>query len=117
MPANVAALLASRAEAHSESPDKSVHTWNIITQTLCLVSMTIFFLLRVYSRVFLLNGFHGEDCESSWIPVEITIYQLADSLYRDLPGRLGKTLCHLKIKECFLQKLTGFWEWPIRQSH
>ncbi|KAL2010670.1 hypothetical protein VTN00DRAFT_6477 [Thermoascus crustaceus] len=70
MPANVAALLASRAaEPASDGPDRTVHIWNIITQTLCLVFMTIFFILRVYARVNILNGFVGEDwtCLGAWI--------------------------------------------------
>lgn len=38
--------------------------WNYATQSLCIGGMTIFFALRVYTRMFILNGFTKEDCES-----------------------------------------------------
>lgn len=95
MPANVAALLASRAaEPASDGPDRTVHIWNIITQTLCLVFMTIFFVLRVYARVNILNGFVGEDCKSSSRKYIIRLL----ILYRDLSWSLGKTLWYAKNK-------------------
>lgn len=43
--------------------DLSVHRWNIATQSLCIILMTIFFALRVYARNFILKGFSMEDCE------------------------------------------------------
>lgn len=43
--------------------DFTVHRWNIATQSLCLILMTIFFALRVYARNFILKGFSMEDCE------------------------------------------------------
>ncbi|RJE17051.1 hypothetical protein PHISCL_10612, partial [Aspergillus sclerotialis] len=41
--------------------DDTVYKWNIATQTLCIVFMTLFFGLRVYARSFVLNGFSIED--------------------------------------------------------
>lgn len=52
----------SRA-AGDGSVDKSVQKWNTATQALCISAMTIFFGLRVYTRLFILNGFTKEDCE------------------------------------------------------
>lgn len=45
------------------SVDRSVQKWNTATQALCISAMTIFFGLRVYTRLFILNGFTKEDCE------------------------------------------------------
>lgn len=43
--------------------DRTVQKWNTATQSLCIAAMTLFFLMRAYTRVFLLNGFNKEDCE------------------------------------------------------
>lgn len=42
----------------------SVQTINYATQSICMVFMTIFFGLRVFSRLKILNGFTIEDCKS-----------------------------------------------------
>lgn len=42
--------------------DRSVQTWDYVCQSLCIVGMTVCFGLRVYTRVFVLNGFNKEDC-------------------------------------------------------
>lgn len=64
----MAALLAKRMSPaaiteEEHSSDTSLHQWNIATQTLCIVFMTLFFGLRVYSRKFVLRVFGAEDCE------------------------------------------------------
>lgn len=43
--------------------DSSVQKWNYACQSLCIIAMTLFFGLRVYTRLFILNGFGKEDCE------------------------------------------------------
>jgi len=43
--------------------DHAVQTWDYVTQSLCIIMMTLFFGLRLYTRVFVLNGFNKEDCE------------------------------------------------------
>lgn len=43
--------------------DDSVQKWNYACQSLCIITMTLFFGLRVYTRLFILNGFGKEDCE------------------------------------------------------
>ncbi|PLN75303.1 hypothetical protein BDW42DRAFT_41933 [Aspergillus taichungensis] len=50
------------------SPDRSMQKWNYATQSLCIGGMTIFFSLRVYTRMFILNGFTKEDwiCFGAW---------------------------------------------------
>lgn len=50
-------------DGDDKSFDTSVHRWNIATQSLCIIFMTVFFGLRVLARNFLLNGFSIEDCE------------------------------------------------------
>lgn len=42
-----------------------MQTWNTITQSLCIAAMTVFFALRAYTRLSLLNGFWKEDCASA----------------------------------------------------
>ncbi|CAI7604488.1 unnamed protein product [Penicillium manginii] len=41
--------------------DRSVQKWNYACQSLCIITMTLFFGLRVYTRQFILNGFGKED--------------------------------------------------------
>ncbi|KAJ5166658.1 uncharacterized protein N7482_005439 [Penicillium canariense] len=50
------------------SIDRSVQSWNYACQSLCIIGMTVFFGLRVYTRCFLLNGFGKEDwaCVVAW---------------------------------------------------
>jgi hypothetical protein len=45
------------------SIDRSVQNWNYACQSLCIIAMTVFFGLRMYTRVFILSGFGKEDCE------------------------------------------------------
>ncbi|RHZ53964.1 putative integral membrane protein [Aspergillus thermomutatus] len=51
-----------------DSVDKTTQNWNTATQTLCIVAMTFFFGLRVYTRRFILHGFGKEDwtCMGAW---------------------------------------------------
>lgn len=56
-----------------DSPDTSLHQWNIATQTLCIVFMTLFFGLRVYSRKFVLSGFGPEDCKWTMFPLGLEV--------------------------------------------
>lgn len=46
----------------------SVQKWNYACQSLCIITMTLFFGLRVYTRLFILNGFGKEDwaCMAAW---------------------------------------------------
>ncbi|KAJ5384451.1 hypothetical protein N7517_002362 [Penicillium concentricum] len=50
------------------SIDRSVQQWNYACQSLCIIGMTAFFGLRVYTRLFILNGFGKEDwtCTVAW---------------------------------------------------
>jgi hypothetical protein len=50
-------------DARDASIDRSVQTWNYACQSLCIIGMTLFFGLRVYTRCFILSGFGKEDCE------------------------------------------------------
>jgi hypothetical protein len=50
-------------DARDASIDRSVQTWNYVCQSLCIIGMTLFFGLRVYTRCFILSGFGKEDCE------------------------------------------------------
>lgn len=45
------------------SIDRSVQQWNYACQSLCIIGMTAFFGLRIYTRLFILSGFGKEDCE------------------------------------------------------
>ena len=58
-----AALPPSGVTANLEHPDRTAQTWDYITQTLCMVFMTVFFALRMYVRLNILNGLGLEDCE------------------------------------------------------
>ncbi|RLL94198.1 hypothetical protein CFD26_103363 [Aspergillus turcosus] len=51
-----------------ESVDRTMQNWNTATQILCIVAMTVFFGLRVYTRIFILHGFGKEDwtCTGAW---------------------------------------------------
>lgn len=53
--------LLGRSPEHSNI-DQDVQTWNYVCQSLCIVGMTVCFGARVYTRVFVLNGFNKEDC-------------------------------------------------------
>lgn len=53
--------------------DTTVQTWDYITQSLCIVGMTVCFGLRLYTRTFVLNGFNREDCEWLARPVYQTL--------------------------------------------
>ncbi|KAJ5616245.1 hypothetical protein N7537_001359 [Penicillium hordei] len=50
------------------SIDQSVQQWNYACQSLCIIGMTGFFGLRVYTRMFILSGFGKEDltCTVAW---------------------------------------------------
>ncbi|PWY79721.1 integral membrane protein [Aspergillus heteromorphus CBS 117.55] len=49
--------------------DRSVQRWNVATQILCIAAMTIFFGLRLYTRISILGGYSKEDwtCLGAWI--------------------------------------------------
>lgn len=70
------------------SPDRSMQNWNYATQSLCIGGMTIFFALRVYTRMFILNGFTKEDCESHRALYGKMRVTGAD-YFRDMLRRLG----------------------------
>ncbi|KAJ6187794.1 hypothetical protein N7519_002702 [Penicillium mononematosum] len=50
------------------SIDRNVQKWNYACQSLCIIGMTLFFGLRVYTRLFILSGFGKEDwtCTVAW---------------------------------------------------
>ncbi|PLB51965.1 hypothetical protein P170DRAFT_462065 [Aspergillus steynii IBT 23096] len=50
-----------RDGAPNADVDRTVQTWNTITQSLCIAAMTVFFALRAYTRLSLLKGFLKED--------------------------------------------------------
>ncbi|KAL1956108.1 hypothetical protein VTO42DRAFT_7627 [Malbranchea cinnamomea] len=56
-------------ESNFENPDRTVQTWNTITQALCIGLTTISFLLRMYCRIFLQKTVGIEDwvCVFAWI--------------------------------------------------
>ena len=75
----------ARGESTMDTPiDTTVHRWNIATQSLCIIMMTIFFWLRVYARSVVLNGFSMEDCEL------LVVWVMDADLGRDLSGSMGK---------------------------
>ncbi|KAE8355215.1 hypothetical protein BDV28DRAFT_146299, partial [Aspergillus coremiiformis] len=49
--------------------DRTVQRWNTVTQSLCITAMTLFFMIRAFTRVFLLDGLMKEDwtCFGAWI--------------------------------------------------
>jgi hypothetical protein len=61
------ALAAMLERDVGDSVDRTAQNWNTATQILCIVAMTIFFGLRVYTRRYILNGFGREDCAWSII--------------------------------------------------
>ncbi|KAK2763129.1 hypothetical protein FQN54_009765 [Arachnomyces sp. PD_36] len=48
-------------EANLEHPNVTAQTWDFATQSLCMIFMTIFFALRTYVKLRILNGFGIED--------------------------------------------------------
>lgn len=56
-------------ESNFENPNNTVQTWNIITQSLCIGLTTIFFVLRMYTRVLVQKTVNLEDylCLAAWI--------------------------------------------------
>lgn len=50
------------ADSPAQNVNQSVHIINYVTQSLCIVFMSVFFFLRVYARLKVLNGFAIEDC-------------------------------------------------------
>lgn len=48
-------------DAGDTSIDRSVQTWNFVCQSLCIFGMSIFFGIRLYTRLFILSGFGRED--------------------------------------------------------
>ncbi|BCS11098.1 hypothetical protein ALUC_40438A [Aspergillus luchuensis] len=48
--------------------DRSVQKWNLATQILCITTMTIFFALRCFTRLVIMDGFRREDwtCLGAW---------------------------------------------------
>lgn len=47
--------------------DRSVQKWNEATQILCITTMTIFFALRCFTRLVIMDGFRREDCKGLMI--------------------------------------------------
>lgn len=55
--------LVAREASPDHHVDRSMQTWNKATQSLCIIFMTAFFGLRVYTRTSLLRNWGQEDCE------------------------------------------------------
>ncbi|KAE8384791.1 hypothetical protein BDV23DRAFT_191323 [Aspergillus alliaceus] len=66
----------------SKPIDTSIQKWNTATQALCISAMTLFFAMRAYTRVFLLNGFTKEDwtCLGAWT-VYVTMVMYGPTAY------------------------------------
>ncbi|KAL4938332.1 hypothetical protein BDV06DRAFT_215185 [Aspergillus oleicola] len=60
--------LVEREAAPEHHVDRSMQKWNIATQSLCIIFMTVFFGLRVYTRISLQRNWEKEDwyCLSAW---------------------------------------------------
>jgi hypothetical protein len=58
-------------ESNFEHPDREVGTFNIITQSLCITFTSIFFLLRMYIKIYIHKTLGREDCE----PLFLVSYQ------------------------------------------
>ena len=48
-------------DAGDTSIDRSVQTWNYVCQSLCIFWMSVFFGIRLYTRLFILSGLAKED--------------------------------------------------------
>lgn len=84
-------------EANLEDPDKTAQTWDFVTQSLCLIFMTIFFGLRTYVKLSILRGFGIEDCESLMRLYAIgKLVLFANLSCRDLSGSLRMARHSLK---------------------
>ncbi|KAL4947640.1 hypothetical protein BDW69DRAFT_190005 [Aspergillus filifer] len=61
-------LLVERDAAPDHHVDRSMQKWNYATQSLCIIFMTVFFGLRVYTRASLQRNWEPEDwcCLSAW---------------------------------------------------
>lgn len=57
--------LVAREASPEHHVDRSMQTWNMATQSLCIIFMSVFFGLRVYTRTSLLRNWGQEDCKSS----------------------------------------------------
>ncbi|OJJ01988.1 hypothetical protein ASPVEDRAFT_41515 [Aspergillus versicolor CBS 583.65] len=60
--------LVAREASPDHHVDRSMQTWNKATQSLCIIFMTVFFGLRVYTRTSLLRNWGQEDwcCLGAW---------------------------------------------------
>ncbi|OJJ48976.1 hypothetical protein ASPZODRAFT_149948 [Penicilliopsis zonata CBS 506.65] len=61
-------MAVAMSSRRSSGPNTALHEWNLVTQSLCIIFMTFFFALRVYTRKFILNCFGKEDwmCAGAW---------------------------------------------------
>ncbi|KAL3429752.1 hypothetical protein BDV09DRAFT_179828 [Aspergillus tetrazonus] len=61
--------LIERDAAPEHHVDRSMQKWNYATQSLCIIFMTIFFGLRVYTRTSLQRNWEQEDwyCSAAWL--------------------------------------------------
>ena len=51
-------------DATGRSIDRSIQKWNLATQIICITAMTIFFGLRSFARLVIMDGYRKEDCKS-----------------------------------------------------
>lgn len=50
-------------EPNFEHPQGSLYSWDLATQTLCIVFTTFFYVLRMYTRIHIHKCVNREDCE------------------------------------------------------
>ncbi|OQD81246.1 hypothetical protein PENANT_c028G02056 [Penicillium antarcticum] len=67
------------------SIDRSVQNWNYACQSLCIIGMTVFFGLRMYTRVFILSGLGTED----WACLTATFLGISYSIIALVMGHYG----------------------------
>ncbi|KAL1979674.1 hypothetical protein VTN96DRAFT_5373 [Rasamsonia emersonii] len=87
----MAAIELRAADSPAQDVNQSVHIINYVTQSLCLVFMTVFFFLRVYARMKVLNGFAIED----WFCLGAYILGVCYSIIALIMGYFGGGL-HIK---------------------
>ncbi|OOF94285.1 hypothetical protein ASPCADRAFT_516539 [Aspergillus carbonarius ITEM 5010] len=56
-------------DATGRSIDRSIQKWNLATQIICITAMTIFFGLRSFARLVIMDGYRKEDwpCLGAWL--------------------------------------------------
>lgn len=76
-------------ESNFDNPDRTVQTWNIVTQSLCISLTTILFAFRIYCRVVLQKTVNIEDCESVCLPCRCFFGKPTNPLNRGVFDSMG----------------------------